>query len=626
MSSPNIVVASRNQGSCGASGRGWKLPLDMVSAGLLEVRKKATELGLDLDPAKRVAIVGKQKDGTIGTDKAVDISIVRYQAVWKPLLSFCILIKDYESAIILDREQCPADPTPVSLDTAIHCLRFFALEKGTVLLHHRTGQPVKDGSGQTIACLGSWKSKNSVDLFRTALTKLHNHYPTTQGDYVEACPNCNALGIDATKERRGCHRHLDAPRFWRSGNVGRAVDFKTKHDQMVEYAKEHYTCRATIALLPFELRKLRTYLLAQNTLYHMMLWTIILVGTKAFLRVQDEALTLTMEQFQTDYFVVNATDVEGLCVQVKGKSDTDTVNLMLWDDKECPDLSPSRIVLLWIALSGIEGGFLFPTREELGEKQPTTGLSYSTILNELKKMFEIVLGKDLVIVGKDVIVGTHMLRHSGYLNAYWSFKSRNIKIGDMDGADLAQSARHADMNMAMSYLSDSGTLQALVERTPVDLDVDNSVGLWKPIHVKTHSSFSQLNISSRRFHRPLYQLAIWYLRELLQIPVQQSNISTICAKACRFKPDQSLKEKYMRILKSNFSPEMCRHLMGLIEQDHRNKLRLATQQAADATNDSTPFSLLPQSSEAADDGDSDAPIQPPPSKKQKPASELVVPD
>ena len=87
---------------------------------------------------------------------------------------------------------------------------------------------------------------------------------------------------------------------------------------MEEYCENHYEARSTYAFLPGQLRDIRDYLLASNDIHKLMLWTMIIVGVKLFLRI-DEVIAMKVDDFKTDYFVVTTDNVEGLCVQIKGK-------------------------------------------------------------------------------------------------------------------------------------------------------------------------------------------------------------------------------------------------------------------------------------------------------------------
>ena len=132
-----------------------------------------------------------------------------------------------------------------------------------------------------------------------------------------------------------------APRYWISGSVTTSKDFKKQMTNVLHYANEHYEARSTVAFLPSELRIIRQFLLSANSLPHLMLWCIIVIGVRLFLRI-DEVLELTVEQFVTEYFVVTGRDIKGLLVKIQGKRDKKPVHLSLWDDLDCPEFSPLR--------------------------------------------------------------------------------------------------------------------------------------------------------------------------------------------------------------------------------------------------------------------------------------------
>ena len=351
--------SSKSQGPSKGEKLAWPPSKAVYEVGHEKTLAKVLELGLSTSPEKRVAIVGTSKDGTVGTDSATDSAIDRYRSIWRSLLAFCFHVGDYVSAIIhLPDDLRPGNPPPIHLDTAVATLRFFSMEKGTPLLHHRSNQPILDLYRKPIKCIGKWRSENTVDLYRTALTKLHNHFPTTSGPYQEKCDMCADLGIENCRKGEGCAQHPGRPVIMMQGNVGKLELFVVKHKGMKEYAQKHYSVRSTNAFLPQELRDIRTYLLSQNSLYSFMLWTVIIVGTKLFARV-SEALEIDMDQIAIDYFVVTKDDVPGLCAILDGKNDNEPVHLMMWDDIQCPEFSPTRHLLVWIAISGINNGYLF---------------------------------------------------------------------------------------------------------------------------------------------------------------------------------------------------------------------------------------------------------------------------
>ena len=77
----------------------------------------------------------------------------------------------------------------------------------------------------------------------------------------------------------------------------------------------------------------------------------------------DDLDGLAIEHFIPEQFVFDpAGNVMGICLKVFGKADTDWVSLTLWMDDECPEFCPVCLLLVYIHLTKIQGGFPFPIR------------------------------------------------------------------------------------------------------------------------------------------------------------------------------------------------------------------------------------------------------------------------
>ena len=375
------------------------LTKDQYDFGLSKIKERIDEHKLDIVSPKTQIIgrSGKKKDttATVGTDRAVDVSIVRYDSVWRSALAFCIEVADYDSAMLFARDLCPKNPLPMSAKTAIDCLRFHVQERGTILRDHKTNLPIESSFTKLpLICLGVWRSKNRINLYHSALSKVHMHYDSTSGEYCDECNDCHNIPIDQVRKGEGCTHHPGAPHYWRKGRPTTTPAFQNNNAMMNEYVATHYDARHTIAFLPSELRDMRLYLLSINDKYKLMIWTIMLVGIKAFLRI-DEALNLEVEDLPEEYLAVTRENVEGLCITVQGKTDKEMQYLAIWDDTECPDLSPSCALLIWLAISGITSGKLFPSWLELqsNTKSPIQSLPYKDFLKQIKYLCTKVLKK-----------------------------------------------------------------------------------------------------------------------------------------------------------------------------------------------------------------------------------------
>ena len=543
----------------------YRIGAEKRTNGFSMIEAESKKLGLDTDSA-RIRITGRNKGNVGGTDSAANSSIERYEIVWQGLLDWSIANQDWESGIILHRTSCPTNPPPVNLDLAIQYMRYRTYEKGTLLRNHKTDEPFLL-DGVPVLCCGDWRGVSSVGIFRSALTKLHRHYATTKGDYVERCTECTKIPLEDARKGEGCRMHPGNPNYWPRGCPSNAEEFKTKINQLTNYVEITYEMRSTIAFLPGELRDIRNHLLSHNNLRHLMLWVVIIVGVKLFLRI-DEVLELSYEQFVKEYFVIKELDVESLLAKIKGKRDDTWLHFAVWDDKDCPEFSACRAILLWVSLTGIKGGFLFPSLEQLYKRAetPTEHYGYNSILEDFKSLCACVLKKDLTSQSmKNLILGTHMLRKTAFLMAYWAHQNRSDwdgKLNPLDDASILLDARHKNVTSTVTYLSDSGALKSLLDRVDPH-SVRHRVGRYDPIYVKTLDNFAALNqVDGNPSHRlnvkSLSLLADWYVSDCLQIDIanfRRFSIAQIFNFACAYKPDLTIQQELEDGLKEKLRPE-----------------------------------------------------------------------
>jgi hypothetical protein len=113
-----------------------------------------------------------------------------------------------------------------------------------------------------------------------------------------------------------------------------------------------------------------------------------------------------------------------------------------------PEFCPVRHLFVYLYLSGIKDGFVFPPWQDItGKAPPADGvyknhLSYSTFSKWFKRMLESVLPNG----GAAFHTGLHMFRKTGYKFAIWGKgKWEEIKVD----------ARHVNDNDAKLYAGDS---------------------------------------------------------------------------------------------------------------------------------------------------------------------------
>jgi hypothetical protein len=581
--------------------------------GFQKIESLITELARDppllpgSQPLPPIQIVGKTKDD-IGTDTAKTSSIDRYRRVWKGNLDFLIYMEKYDSAQLLHRQGCPRNPLPVSSEAAILYMKYHVLKKDTIVTHHLTNQPVLSPKNNLpLKAVGDWKSASTLGIYRSALSKLHHAYKTTDCAYQAGCERCAEIPLAEIRLNQGCHLCLGQPQYWSKGCVTTCNDFKKSFDMLKDYTEEHYEARSTVAFLPGELRKIRRFLLSQNTVRAMMLWVMILVGTKLFLRI-DEVLNLQMEAFLPHYFVVKSGDVVSLLVEIKGKRDKQKIHFNLTDDDVCPEFSPVRMVLTFLAITGRKTGYLFPTLSEINAESPTKAYEYDNMLSDMRYLCQVVLQKDLTSTeGVKLIPGTHTLRKTGFLLAYWGKKTELMDLSQRrkvlpteDEACILLDARHKDGSGTMTYLADSATFYSLNKRLGMN-DPSQKVGPYIPIYIKTLANLSSIanegDVTNEVYSHSLDYLAAWYVRTVLGVPnsTDLSNIvSELCEKACRPRVDEDADTEVMyEAMREHLPPGIFTWMKNMLDRkllnnnvlpDTDNNRRAATHVSPERTN------------------------------------------
>jgi hypothetical protein len=179
-------------------------------------------------------------------------------------------------------------------------------------------------------------------------------------------------------------------------------------------------------LLPSEVRRIRTALLAEKSISGLQYWTMVLMGIKLFLS-SSELLSIKVEDFDPDLMMLESTSchVSALALRIKGKGG-DYHWLSMYVDDQCPELCPIRALLLYIRLSRIRKGFIFPkilpcevTTESTQDDSSTESTGdddalhypYAVFISKMKDLLTRTLAREM---GPRNIFGTHILRKTAY--------------------------------------------------------------------------------------------------------------------------------------------------------------------------------------------------------------------
>ena len=525
-------------------------------------------------------------DRNPGNTNVKESSLVRYESVWRCVYDYSLLVGDYESALLLTEKKTIANPFPLKLRTAINLMQYMTQKPGLPHTDYLTNQQLFDVNQSPMTCQSRWRGSATLGIYRSALVKLHSQYPSTKGPYQERCPRCAEIPIAQAQRGMGCPDHPGRPQYHRSGNTAQDTTF-TKHlSKWISFADNNYDQRHSAYLLPRELRHLREYLLSKNDLPSLMIWTILLVAVKGFLRM-EEVTELRVEDIPMEHARVKPRSISALTMFVKGKRDNKRIPLVIWQQMDCPEFSAVDALLIWIALSGVKSGYIFPSKDSIptlstddhpADGTVTKNVSYHTVVKEVKWLCRNILGKVDDI--KQNIYGTLVCRKTGFLFAVFSIFEDNIQgPSQVQSLNIVKSARHSDINSGFVYISDMATLKlTLMDQVKDSGTPDlNSVGIWKAIHIQNLHHFARADAVYQQHQRPIPDLALWYTGTVLcrGQPFNTMAITEIFQKAAHMQhSDQSAAEAITPRLSSLIIEHVPQqHQADIIEAARESQLR-----------------------------------------------------
>jgi hypothetical protein len=495
-----------------------------------------------------------------GSRPLVENSKEAYEKHARGLEFFFNLIGAYDSLLILLKNPpfpfCPSmSPSDIKL-----YIQFKRLPKDTLLVHD--GSAVKDVFGKEVMCQGSWNDPKNVEQLISAIGAIHQSR-NQRGPYEEPCGDCLKLEEQGLGHQ-GCRFHYGRPAIWSRGNP--------KHSEILEYcvkqtAKEGATYQpdGDSPLTPWELLDIRTNLISSNELWDFELWLLILISCKMSLR-EDEVSELqdfhpeNIQSLNYDLFVVSETgNVEGITLNIKGKTDKVIKTLTCWRDDVIPTLCPVRHLLVFLHMLNWQSGYFFPSHKVIqkvlsGEHDGNfisgSNIDYNTFQTRYKSICQ-------KVVNRRGPWGTHTSKKTFYLLAVW---------GGGNDIDIIKSARHSIKNQesASKYKRDATFLLNLAQKNRLSLNA--VVSPWQPIFCQDLQLGRRINASSH-YQKDIKHLAREFVVSQLKI---NSNHPERCIKfvidtACTHKSEAGLKEKINNLLQKT-SPEISGELEVLIEK------------------------------------------------------------
>ena len=399
--------------------------------------------------------------GVIYDERTMKSSTVKKYRVHLDMLQrFFTLIGRYDSILILQSPR-PVDVPSMVVEDVILYMEYKYGIPGDVL-KTTSGEVVKDVLDNIVYCSGSWKTPTQVESFSAAVGAIHRGQQQN-GNYIEPCSEC--IRLDTVElSRMGCRTHPGRACLLRAGEPNKSDKFRYA-SAAIKQARSNYEENGACTLLPSHVRAIRRELLKTDELANLQLYTIMIVSISCFLRF-DDFNTLKVESLREDVHVVSATGVKSLCILVQGKCDPKPVYLFLWADEENPEFCPVRHLLLYLYITGISAGHLFPDlKKPFGPGIVSKPMRYDKVQEAFKKI--------ILKVAPDYSekFGTHTARKTSYLFAVWGLGS---------DTDIMLSARHKTSDHAKKY-RESAELLRLVKDSQEDITVDMEVSKWKSV-------------------------------------------------------------------------------------------------------------------------------------------------
>jgi hypothetical protein len=273
--------------------------------------------------------------------------------------------------------EAPENTPSVPVDDLILFCRFKYGEVGTCLKDNK-GSFVKDICGEDIECSGKWKTIGNLGRYAAAISATHCNRGQA-GGYVEKCNTCFAKfeswAFSTESIPQGCVHHSSSPRFFISGNPV-AKNQAWKNFRKTQKAVLRNTIpNQTTMLNPSELLTVIRYCLGLGTNWGFLMALMINLSVQLYLRNKELRL-IEMSHLRWDLSCISAAGIlDGiLLVLHHGKADEHPVLLMIWSDKNIPEFDTVWMLMLWLKLSGITSGYLFPNKKRL-QRDLSTGIS-----------------------------------------------------------------------------------------------------------------------------------------------------------------------------------------------------------------------------------------------------------
>jgi hypothetical protein len=380
-------------------------------------------------------------------------------------------------------------------------------------------QCLTDICGENISSIGSCSNYQSFDVFFAAIRQIHK-CNGHGGDFSDICLQCLALytsqqELFALAEQPQPHLsmkcpHCTRPSYYRMGDPCSDVNQHNLRKWLhKESSNRGYTVTPTDSLLPSDLFDIHAQVHSGGySDIDLEFYTLTLLGIYVYARFDTfhdvEYNDLDSPEVRK-LFNSSSTLLECLAIKVKGKNDPNWLYYQIFFNDEQPKVCFLRHLLVWLHVSGIDTGSIFPDIRDLENPH----------LREHSKMDHAKYVSWLASVVRncrnshDLKIGTHTLRRTAYLLAV---------LGGASFQDVMRNARHRDEESAKKYYTDA---QQTLQRLRDNILLSQQQPTWKFRDTLTHRSGENQNrlnqFISNRVDMDLATVSKFFVEKMLGV-------------------------------------------------------------------------------------------------------------
>lgn len=492
-----------------------------------------------------------------------------YLSKIRAFVEFLLMNGKYDDSLLPFHPRCPRGVIAVGAKAASDFMIYIMSADGAPLATV-DGKEIQNARKEQLRGTGRWHNCETLDQFSSALTHIHTNAHQMATSYTEKCDAC--LAIYKEKGIGGCMHH-PVPRYARLGNVSSTTLFK----DTVSYlkSKSDHVVKGACHLLPSDVRVLRNWVHANNSVFGMEVFTLLLMSIDLFLR-KVEYSSLSGDNFNQELFLMSDKYVaECLNISVKGKKtnrkerkgkadkSASWRKLWLFGDDECTDVDVKRHLLAFLYAIRWRGGYCFPSKDEI-DNPPEDGI-YKTFIGEgelmatLRAMFEGVLKREDKLA-------SHTGRKTGYL---WG----RIRGGTLELCMLG--ADHALVDTAKKYFKDADATADLIRRTPCP---EERLGQFHSCYCAPNTEVSaRITRKNAHFQCPLHELVVGFMETRVGIDPnhpQARHPTYLLTKILQWnKPQNSMVE--LRSHLKDVSTDKTSLIMGCVNAINAHTLQVA---------------------------------------------------